>query len=149
MCNIEKLFKDVNKKSPDNNIWYSAINIANIFLAKHFIGTEHDLVKKEYSTYLFIWLLEYLSDSRNLNPQNFKSNILEEFMDEIRTETYKWRKKVFYIWLNSIIENRQNENHLIQSLITFYPSVKHIKQVKEQLGLNYKVKVEEDELAQL
>ena len=134
---LDKLFATINKKSPNSNNWYTAINITNIYLSKFFNGTEHDLLKKKYANYLFIYILEFLNEAKNLTEKNFKTNTIETFIDDIRKKTYNFRRDIFYRWINCITEKRTHFNPLIQSLLTFFPDITDIKDVKKQLGLNY------------
>ena len=136
---LDKLFATVNKKSPNNNNWFTSINLTNVYLSRFFDGTEHDLVKKEYADCLFTRILEFLNQSRNLTKTNFMPDTLENFMYDIRKVTYKFRRDIFYRWINCITEKRNHFNPLIQSLVIFFPNISDMKAVKEQLGLNYSI----------
>ena len=130
---IEILLQRVNKKSPNNNIWFTSITMTNAYLTNFFNGTEHDLLKTTYAEYLFAYILEFLNDSKNLTGQKFTPNVIEGFIDDIRKQTYGLRKKALFDWINK----KQNSNSLTQCLITFFPSMSQLKEVKQQLGLNY------------
>jgi len=136
---LNKLFSDVNKKSPNNNNWFTAINLTNSYLTNFFTGTEHDLLKKKYANYLFAYILEFLNSNRSVNELNFNPNTINDFITDIRRDTYNFRKNIFYRWINCISEKRQHASKLVQSLLTFFPSITNIKEVRTLLGLNYNV----------
>jgi len=136
---LDKLFSVINKRSPNNNNWFTSINLTNAYLSKFFDGTEHELVKKKYADYLFIYILEFLNSSRSLTKDNFKTHTMENFITDIRKRTYNLRRDIFYRWINCITEKRQHSDKLIQALLTFFPSISDISDVKKQLGLNYNI----------
>lgn len=133
---IEKLFSKINKNNPDNNPFYSAINLTNAYLTKY--GTEHDLLKQIYGKYLFIYFWEYCNSIKKLIPKKNTQNIVEQFIHRVRCKTYNLRRKFFYAWINCVTEQKQHENKLVNSLYMFY-DLSDIKKVKELLGLNYKL----------
>jgi len=134
---IEVLLQRVNKKSSNNNIWFTSITMTNAYLEKFFNGTEHDLLKKKYAKYLFAYILEFLNDSKNLKGGNFTPNVLEEFISDIRRCTFELRRRKLWKWINGVTGNKSSDDDLTQSLITFFPSLDKLKEVKQQLGLNY------------
>ena len=136
---LEKLMQEVNKKNPNNNIWFTSIVLTNTYLTKFFNGTETNLLKKAYSKYLFAYILEFLNDSKNLKDGNFTPHILESFIDDIRKVTRPMRAKILHEWIGFVLDKKQSDNPLTQSLLTFYPSIKEMKEVKKQLGLNYAI----------
>jgi len=136
---IKSLLKSVNKRSPNNNIWFTSIRMTNAYLTYHFHGTENELLQKTYADYLFAYILEFLNDSKNLTGQKFNLHVIENFINEIRIDTYDFRKDMLMEWINAVTAKKQSENDLVQYLLTFYPSVKYIKKVREELGLNYAV----------
>lgn len=136
---IENLFLELNKKSPENNAWYSAINLTNIYLNKFFDGTECDLVKTLYADYLFIYILEHINNKKNIIQNILKQNILKSFLDRARIKTYKYRKQILFEWINAVSEKRNSKNIIAQSFVVFFPSLNNIKKVKEQLGLNNQI----------
>lgn len=133
---IEKLFAKINKNNPDNNPFYSAINLTNAYLSKY--GTEHDLLKKIYGKYLFAYLLEYCNNIKKSILKNRNKNVFDNFMYQVRTKTYNLRRSFFYSWINCVTEQKGNNNELVNSLYHFY-DLSDIKKVKELLGLNYKL----------
>ena len=134
---LDKLLQQVNKKSSNNNIWFTSITMTNAYLEKFFNGTEHDLLKKTYAKYLFAYILEFLNDSKNLKGGNFTPNVLEEFISDIRRCTFELRRNKLWKWINGVTGNKSSDDDLTQSLITFFPSINQMKEVKQQLGLNY------------
>ena len=134
--NIEELLQQVNKKSPDNNIWFTSINLTNAYLNKH--GTEHCLLKQIYGKYLFIKLFNFCYNINNLSLHVNSKNVLEKFMKEIRIHTYEFRKKCFFEWINNVTAKTNHENPITQCLIKFYNMSESTK-VREQLGLNYDI----------
>jgi len=134
---IEKLFAKVNKNNPDNNSFYSAINLTNAYLTKY--GTEHELLKQIYGKYLFIYLWEYCNNIKKLIPKKKPQNVIEQFIYKIRCKTYKMRKQVFYSWINCVTCKKTHTNKLVNALASFY-GLSDMKKVKELLGLNYKLK---------
>lgn len=134
---IDLILQQINKKSPDNNIWFTSIAMTNSYLSKFFDGTEHDLLKTMYAKYLFIYILEFLNGTKNLANGKFTPYVIRKFINDIRKHTYGFRKKVLFDWINCVGVQKDNENNLTQCLVKFYPSMYQIKEVKQQLGLNY------------
>ena len=136
---IKSLLKDVNKRSPNNNIWFTSIRMTNAYLTYHFNGTENEIMQRIYARHLFSYILEFLNDSKNLTGQKFNLHVIENFINEIRIDTYDLRKSMLIKWINRVTEKKKSKSNLVQYLLTFYPSVKYIKKVREELGLNYAI----------
>lgn len=133
---LDNLFATVNKKSMDNNIWFSAINLSNAYFTYFFDGTECENVKKIYAEKMFVYILEHLN---NGITERLQEKTLTNFMDEIRKITLTYRQQMFQHWLACVIDKKQHSDNVVQYLLTFFPSVSLMKNVKEQLGLNYKI----------
>ena len=134
---IKKLLGDVNKKSPNNNIFFTSICMANAYLTYHFKGTEHNILKTEYSDRLFTYILVFLNDSKNLTGEKFNVRVLEKFINDIRKDTYELRKSMLFDWIKGVTEKEKSKNNLVQYLITFFPNLNEISKIREELGLNY------------
>lgn len=134
---IEKLFRIINKRSPENSIWYSSINLTNAYFTYFFNGTECESLKKEYAKHIFIYILEYLN--KGVKKNLFHIKLLENFLFETRKITFNFRQKLLYHWINCVIEKKNHKNNIVQYLCNFYPNISMIKKVKEQLGLNYTI----------
>lgn len=132
---IQELIRDINKRNPDNNSFFTAINLTNVYLSKFFTGTEHELLKKIYAKHLFVYLWEYCNEPKNFKKKNIDS-IFEKFLQQIRINTYSFRKKCLIEWINCTTEKKISNCELVQALSVFY-KINKLNTVRKLLGLNY------------
>ena len=138
-CNeLKELLATVNKKSPDNNTWFTSINLTNAYLSIYFQGTEHDLIKKMYADYIFASILELVYESKDLTGKINKTNTYDAILLEARIYSYEKRKKLFFEWINSV-SKKFSEDEIVNVLLVFCPTMNDLKKVKQLLGLNYEI----------
>lgn len=136
----QDLLKEINKYDKCNSPFYSAINLTNGYLSKCFEGTEHDILKKIYADYIFVEVLEEISNVHFYPNKKVKTKLFSNAIDKARLKTFKYRRNCYLKWINCVTSKKYySENNLIQSLLTFFQSLSDREKIKELLGLNYSI----------
>jgi len=132
---FNKLLQEMGKKS-NGNIFDVAVKMTNLYFTKYYQSDEHDLIKRKYADYLFVYLLEFLSNAKTVSNERLKDNIIEEFMDNIKEQTFDFRQKIYKRWQWCLMTGTENKNEIVTSFVQVYPRLSMNDKVLSVLGLN-------------